>query len=576
MKKFVRITAIFSAVLVIAALLTAFSAFSKVSAASTPTLTVTQSKENVHPGDTFTLTVSISNNPGLLFLTFGFKIDTSVFEAVSAENLSSGFSDRMSGNHWSTSDKAVKFVLEPKDLENGSSENGKIASVTLKAKSDAKFGDYSAGLFVDSGNTFDKSQQSVKFSLSCPDIKVNCIHHDDTSVIKTEGYVAATCETAGKTGDKICTKCGETTEYSASIPALGHDKQTVNAKVPTCEKEGYSGDVECRRCGKTLEKGHTVAKTPHTASSKRKDAKAATCTKEGYTGDVVCSVCGTVMTKGTTIPKTAHTAASKRSGVKDATCTKEGYTGDVVCSVCGTVMEKGKATPVDANKHNTTVTNKKAATCGAEGYTGDTVCRDCGKTIKTGTVIPADENAHVPGEPANKKDATCGADGYTGDITCTVCGKVIEQGTVIPADADKHVPGEPTGKKDATCKAEGYTGDITCTVCGKVIERGKAIPKTEHKTETRGEKAASCHEEGYTGDLVCTVCGQTVKKGEAIAKTEHTFRGGKCTVCGEIDPDYVQQTDGGIGPVIALAVSVLIFIAAAVALGFFIWKKRRS
>ena len=63
--------------------------------------------------------------------------------------------------------------------------------------------------------------------------------------------------------------------------------------------------------------------------------------------------------------------------------------------------------------------------------------------------------------------------------------------------------------------------------------------------EIVGAKDATCTTEGYTGDKVCTICGNIIEKGSVIAKAEHKFQNGKCTVCGEVDPDYVpvDQTD---------------------------------
>ena len=92
--------------------------------------------------------------------------------------------------------------------------------------------------------------------------------------------------------------------------------------------------------------------------------------------------------------------------------------------------------------------------------------------------------------------------------------------------------------KPATCTEDGYTGDEVCKICGEVITKGEVIPATGHKTQLVNAKAATCTEDGYTGDEVCTVCGETVKKGEVIPATGHDYKDGKCTNCGETDPNY--------------------------------------
>ncbi len=56
--------------------------------------------------------------------------------------------------------------------------------------------------------------------------------------------------------------------------------------------------------------------------------------------------------------------------------------------------------------------------------------------------------------------------------------------------------------------------------------------------ELKNVKEASCTQEGYTGDKVCAVCGETIEQGQVLPKLSHTYKDGKCTVCGEADPDY--------------------------------------
>ena len=50
--------------------------------------------------------------------------------------------------------------------------------------------------------------------------------------------------------------------------------------------------------------------------------------------------------------------------------------------------------------------------------------------------------------------------------------------------------------------------------------------------------AATCTEDGYTPATRCTVCQEVVKKGEVIPATGHDYKDGKCTNCGETDPNY--------------------------------------
>ena len=64
------------------------------------------------------------------------------------------------------------------------------------------------------------------------------------------------------------------------------------------------------------------------------------------------------------------------------------------------------------------------------------------------------------------------------------------------------------------------------------------------ETEQTNVKDATCTEEGYTGDKVCMVCGEIVEQGKTTEKLAHSYKDGKCTVCGAIDPDYYPNASG--------------------------------
>ena len=100
------------------------------------------------------------------------------------------------------------------------------------------------------------------------------------------------------------------------------------------------------------------------------------------------------------------------------------------------------------------------------------------------------------------------------------------------------------GAKDATCTQDGYTGDEVCKTCGVTVKKGEVIPATGHDTQLVGAKPATCTQDGYTGDEVCKTCGETVTKGEVVKATGHHYKDGKCTDCGEKDPNYQPAQPG--------------------------------
>ena len=190
--------------------------------------------------------------------------------------------------------------------------------------------------------------------------------------------------------------------------------------------------------------------------------------------------------------------------------------------------------------------------------------------------------------------------------TVTLTTTANEGGTVAPAGQTRYAPGasaEITFTPDpgyqlasvkvngrtaavtseittpASCESTGvrtYTATVTFQGKNYTDTRTEVLPALGHKTELVGAKAAACTEDGYTGDEVCTVCGETVKKGEVIPATGHDYKDGKCTNCGETDPNYkpaepenpgVKTGDKAHTALWLAAASVSLLAAAALLLG---------
>ena len=73
-----------------------------------------------------------------------------------------------------------------------------------------------------------------------------CLHENTTLT----GCVAATCTTAGYSGDYICDDCGETVTAGAAIAALGHDY------IYTDSGNGTTHAVNCSRCDYSVTENH--------------------------------------------------------------------------------------------------------------------------------------------------------------------------------------------------------------------------------------------------------------------------------------------------------------------------------
>ena len=427
----------------------------------------------------------------------------------------------------------------------------------------------------------------------------------DGHTLTAVAEVPATCEETGVKAHWVCSVCGklfsdadgknETTLEALTIGALGHD--WGEAAWTWTGYESAKATFTCSRDASHVEEV-TAAVTSEITTP-------ASCESTGvrtYTATVTLDGKNYTDTRTETLPSLGHAwgepvwtwtgcgaaeasfACARDAGhvkvlpasITSEVTTQPGCSTEGVRTYTATVTLDGKnytdtrTETLPSLGHKTQLVGAKAATCTEDGYTGDEVCTVCGETVKKGEVIPA--TGHKT-QLVGAKAATCTEDGYTGNEVCTVCQEIVKKGEVIPALGHKT---QLVGAKAATCTEDGYTGDEVCTVCQEIVKKGEVIPALGHKTQLVGAKAATCTEDGYTGDEVCTVCGETVKKGEVIPATGHDYKDGKCTNCGETDPNYkppepenpgVKTGDEAHTALWLAAASVSLLAAAALLLG---------
>ena len=320
-----------------------------------------------------------------------------------------------------------------------------------------------------------------------------------------------------------------TMTYGATDPCAGGHTLTAVAEVPaTCEETGVKAHWVCSVCGKLFSDAEGKNET----------------TLEALTIGVL----------GHDYGEAAWTWTGYESAKATFTCSRDAsHVEEVTAAVTSEITTPASCESTGVRTYAATVTFQ------GKNYT-DT---------RTETLPSLGHKTQLVGAKA----ATCTEDGYTGDEVCTVCQEVVKKGEVIPALGHKT---QLVGAKAATCTEDGYTGDQVCTVCQEVVKKGEVIPATGHKTQLVGAKAATCTQDGCTGDEVCTVCQEVVKKGEVIPATGHDYKDGKCTNCGETDPNYkpaepenpgVKTGDEAHTALWLAAASVSLLAAAALLLG---------
>ena len=354
----------------------------------------------------------------------------------------------------------------------------------------------------------------------------------DGHTLTAVAEVPATCEETGVKAHWVCSVCGklfsdadgknETTLEALTIGVLGHDYG--EAAWTWTGYESAKATFTCSRDASHVEEV-TAAVTSEITTP-------ASCESTGvrtYTATV------TFQGKNYTDTRTEVLSALGHAW-GEPVWTWTGYGAAEASFACA--RDAGHVKVLPASITSEVTTQPGCSTEGVRTYTA-TVTLD-GKSYtdtRTETLPSLGHKTQLVGAKA----ATCTEDGYTGDEVCTICQEIVKKGEVIPATGHKT---QLVGDKAATCTEDGYTGDEVCTVCGETVKKGEVIPATGHKTQLVGAKAAACTEDGYTGDEVCTVCGETVKKGEVIPATGHDYKDGKCTNCGETDPNYKPEQPG--------------------------------
>lgn len=334
-------------------------------------------------------------------------------------------------------------------------------------------------------------------------------------------------------------------------------------------KDGKAATYFCSKCGKTFG-GEVLSAVKwfnitETAMPKIGDVKI-------YEGETVYKLAA----DGKSVVKID--AADLNKAVA-ATCLAEGNTGDVIVyTASGAADEDGNIPAVwmlkevgkkiDKIDHHFVAKPDKLATCKENGmhYVGIYVCdnvvgKENGKDVLCGlekkdvinytTEIPA---AHTP-TVVVLVEATCQHKGLS-VLQCSVCKEYLvaraDQDVTIYQTADngeipaytvekaKHTAAaELKDAKEATCTEVGYTGDKVCKWCGIVMEKGKEIPMKEHTVVDVAAVEATCTTDGMTAGTKCSVCGTVLSGCEVVKALGHDFKDGKCTRCGEKDPNYV-------------------------------------
>ena len=480
-------------------------------AAESPTITCTSKECN--PGDTVSIEVNLSNNPGIMYLE--------ITPTYSAEL---GSPTVQNGSIMSDLTKGKQYVWT---ADEDVSANGNLLTMTFTVNEFVAPGNYAVGFIFRSAYNY--GENLVTFTVVPATVTVKAkpvpvtgialdrktasigtgesltltpIFSPETATNKNVTWsssdkTVATVEngivTPLKKGTTTITVTAEDGGFSASCVVTVNCSHLNTTDVPaedsTCIKHGHKAYTVCNDCGEVTQGSNSeLPLGDHIGGT-------ATCVKKA-----VCDVChkeyGNLAAHkyGETVKadylKTAATCGSKAVYYKS-------------CSICGIQSEETFETgDYDYTNHvgETYLKNQKEATCYNEGYTGDTYCRTCDREISKGQ--PIAKNAHNPASVWTTDETS-----HWKKCQTVGCGNIIDKAA--------HSGGE------ATC-----VNKAICSVCK--VEYGALDPSNHKHTEVRDAKDATCCEQGYTGDTWCIDCNTKIFSGSDIPATgKHTDDDGK-------------------------------------------------
>ena len=114
-------------------------------------------------GETFKLTVSIENNPGIWGLAFELPIDTDVFEYV-GDDASGTIFGELGVCGYDPYTSAYRFNGFNSSLSSNITADGKVVEIILKVKDDAPVGEYDVIPEVIAKDTIDSNYNRISFA----------------------------------------------------------------------------------------------------------------------------------------------------------------------------------------------------------------------------------------------------------------------------------------------------------------------------------------------------------------------------------------------------------------------------
>jgi len=514
--------------------------------------TITVSSVEKYAGETVDVTLTMTNNPGVVSVKLKVNYDSSVMTLTKVTD------GGLLGTKYHKNTLTSPYTLSWADdiAEENITANGVIVTLTF-ALSDTvdTEGVYDIAVTYDNNdaNIIDKDFNPVDFeikngsvTIKVPEKPVEGISLDKASLDMTAGDTATltpsftpsnatnknvtwkssdekvatvkngvvTAVAKGNATITVTTEDGAKTASCAVSVACAHTDTTKHAKVePTCTSKGHEEYTICNQCGEVTDgEDKEIVMLPHTLT--KHNPVEPTHTTAGNIQYWDCSECEQYFSDE------GNTVIDKESVILAADSEAHDYTGAwnndeeshwKDCG-CGIQVSIGKHdydntcdTECNVCKYTRTITHTWEKTYSYDANGHWIKCSVC-------KVKQADPEAHKGGT------ATCQA-----KAVCDTCnqsyGTTVEHNHTAQKEEAKYL------KEKATCMAEAVYYK-SCTMCGEkgadtFIGSTKDANNHTGNNTVKDAVTATCYREGYTGDTYCE-CGAKVASGSKIGKTAHT------------------------------------------------------
>ncbi|MBR7132844.1 MAG: hypothetical protein IKD04_04875 [Clostridia bacterium] len=543
------------------------------------TVLLSVSNEDITSADTsVTVSVDISNNPGIMVLLTEIQFDSGVFSFVGYGGSSDIFDDCIVDY----SDNSVTVLSVSND--GNKTKDGRVLFLTFDVISST------AGTYpfeIIRTDISDYNEMSVIAQTTDGNVTItththsfgnwrttttaDCVNNGsrvrtctDCGYIETETISAlgheysasftidtkATCTATGSKS-RHCLYCTAKTDIT-EIPSTAHNYNSI-ITPPTCTEKGYTTHT-CPDCGKKLIDSYVDA-LGH-SYSEWQTVTEPTCTVKG-TQSRTCSACGDVQTKA--ISATGHNLKTRYTCVTECPLCADNefempHDG---CVYYHLTYFKNHCTDCDYSEIYETIyptATVVAPTCTEQGYTIE-ACQYC-DYAKTYDYTEATNHSYSEWKIIIQ--ATCTENGIKRQL-CSACGDIKTE--VISATGHNYT----SVVTAPTCTAQGYTTH-TCSGCGYSYIDGY-VDATSHSFETRyecvteynGDNALDCSKYSHSTYLqqYCTVCSYVADKQfvgyppKTVIQptcTEHGYTIEACQYCDySYSYDYTDTTKHGYG-----------------------------